>query len=78
VSTPGLHAPTPADVEQLRHIAADTDGAPLSEVDHAFLASEQHVLQVEDGGRLVVIGVATTRYYLVDQVRAAVADAWRL
>jgi hypothetical protein len=43
--------------------------------DLAFLASAQHVLQLEDGDRLAVIGIATTRYYAVVDVRAAIADA---
>jgi hypothetical protein len=67
--------PTPADVEQLRHVAADAGGAPLSDDDLAFLASGQDVLRVDDAGALFVVGIATVRHYAPAAVRAAIVDA---
>lgn len=74
-------APSALDVEQLRHLAADADGAPLADEDLAFLASDQDVFRVDDHGDLFVVGVAGVRSYPAFQVRAAIADArtvWRL
>ena len=65
----------PDEVEQLRLLAADADGAPLADEDLAFLGGDQQVLQLDGADRLRVIGIATTRYYPVTQVRAAIADA---
>jgi hypothetical protein len=69
------HAPTATDVEQLRHVAADADGEPLSDDDLAFLASAQDVLCIDDYGAPFVVGIAQTRYYQPAQIRAAIADA---
>ena len=67
---------TPDDVEQLRHVAQDADGIPLSAEDLAFLASaEQDALRVDDYGDLFVVTIGGVRYYRARQVRAAIADA---
>lgn len=70
-----LRAPTVVDVEQLSHLAADADGAPLSDEALAFLAGPQDVLRIDHHGDLAVIGVASTTYYPAAQVRAAIAEA---
>jgi len=69
-------APTPDDVEQLRHVAQDADGTPLADSDLAFLADPaQQALRVDDHGGLFVLGVAQVRQYPPLALRAAIADA---
>ena len=70
-----LRDPTPTDVEQLSHVAADADGAPLTEAELAFLASEQNVLRVDEWGDLVVVSWTRNLYYKPPEVRAAIAAA---
>jgi hypothetical protein len=75
------HAPAPTDVEQLRHVAQDADGEPLTSDELAFLASGQDVLRIMEDGELFVVGIAQVRRYPVCRVRDAVVDArvvWRL
>ncbi|WP_284349493.1 hypothetical protein [Roseisolibacter agri] len=65
-----------ADVEQLRHVAQDADGIPLSDEDLAFLASaEQDTLRIDDDGAVFVAGIGGVRHYPMHRVRAAIADA---
>jgi hypothetical protein len=68
-------APTPADVEQLRHVAADSHAAPLTDAELAFLASDQHVLRVDAFGDLVVVSWVRNHHFPARAVRAAIAAA---
>jgi hypothetical protein len=57
-----------ADVEHLRHVAADADGASLADDDIASFGSE----------RPTVVGIVITRHYGVCEVRAAITDVREL
>ena len=72
-----VHAPTPLDVEQLRHVAADADahGAPRTDAELAFLASDQNVLRVDECGDLVVVTWTRNLYFEPPEVRAVIAGA---
>ena len=69
---------TAEDVAAFVHVAEDADGAPLPDELRVFLASAIDDVLRFDGWRLVVLGIAGPSYYPPAQVRAAVADAFRV
>lgn len=66
------------DVAAFVHLAEDTDGVPLPDELRAFISGAIDDVLRFDGWRLVVFGIAGPSYYPPAQMRAAVADAFRV